>query len=403
MAKILNFPILTTDSKASESNEGLCPALSSDVGLIGNTTSVNSEYGIRKALDRHCQNQISGINLGGGSEFFKQYIYDSVNSTPEIELRSIKTNSSRFTISELSGNLNIHYNGNPAIQYTTSGRYVQGGSNQLVNSLGGKSTFPYSNLIGTNLYTVIGLCTDVIEVCANMQNTSMATNPTLSSEALYHWNTDISIGKIAVRIPLENSFPTSNQVIWVGNKNNNKYYGYFKTRTSTQISNSGEWVDFVYSQGMYSKQFNYITTPDKVTLYTSGITVNATPPGGAVTGTVGRVDLRVFYDQVVYGGDTIETVNLDSSINNQSSKITKTFASRGIANIKYKNGSYDTPYSNDNTIYNASIGSVEYYGDKDNWISLSGDTGTSVGIYIKSSNPTSNVGSLELEYNFKGL
>lgn len=403
MAKLLNFPITTTDTKASIYSEGLCPTLSSDVGLTGSLSGVDSEYGVRFALDEHCQNQISGVNLNNGVECFKQYTYDSVDNQGEIQLRSILTNSNRFTVSELSGDINIYYNGNPAIQYTTSGRNVQGGAHQLISNIGGKTSFPYSLNIGTNLYTVSGVCTEYIEVCANMQNTSLTGNPTLSSDALYYWNTDIAVAKIAIRIPLENSFPTSNQIIWVGSNSNNTYYGYFKTRTSTQISNSGEWVDFIYSQDMYTKQFNYITTPDKIKLYTTGITVNETPPGGAVTGTVGKVDLRVFYDQIVYGGDTIETVTLSSNYNDQNNYITKVFPSIGTAYIKYLSGSYNTPYSNDLTIFNASKNSVEYYGDKENWISISGTAGTSANIYIKSSVPSGNTGLLNVEYNFKGV
>ena len=60
------------------------------------------------------------------------------------------------------------------------------------------------------------MSTNCIPISANMQNTPLSGDTYLSGVALNYWNKDIAIAKIGVRIPKEQAFTTSGNIVWVG-------------------------------------------------------------------------------------------------------------------------------------------------------------------------------------------
>ena len=248
------------------------------------TGYVVSEYGIRKAINDYIDNAVTGINIGSGEGVFSNV------TGGDIKLRSIDTQyNNRFTITSGSnGTVDIYYDGRGGTNVQQiSSSFVQGGSQQLWSNILGLSGFD------TGITDVVsGFSTTSIPICANMQNTSLTADEYLSGLALYDWNTDIAIGKIAARIPIDSAFVNSGEVIWVGLTGDYDRFGYFLTRTSGQITTSGEYIPLEYSQNMYEDQYEYFMTPNAIFAYTTGVTLQQDLSS--------NFDLRVFYDQVSY-------------------------------------------------------------------------------------------------------
>lgn len=278
-ATVNNFPITTTDRKATEFQSGLCPALCGSVSSIAqaSTSAVVSEYGIRLGIKSKTEGLISGINLGVGEGVFKEFVNeDSID--PEFRLKSIDSQNNRFSFRISNGILYISYNGTQGFdQIWTANRWVQGGRYQQQNTISNWETS-----VGS---TVSGYSTDVIPICANVDTI---------------WDKDIAIAKIGVKIPLSAGFPTSGQIIGIGTSANPYQFGQFITQTSGQISANGEWQDINYSSGMYNDQYEYFESADQIKAYTSGVTIN---------GSKNPFTIRVWYDAIDYIGLIIVEVD----------------------------------------------------------------------------------------------
>ena len=127
MANITSFPIVTTDRKVSELDPGLCPILCGDVGLVGSTSGVVSEYGVRKALDTYLDTCVSGQNLGIGLGIYTETLSGKVN------LKSLVFNSDRFSAAIIDGTLTVDYNGTD--RTVSVSQYIQGGAIQDMTNI----------------------------------------------------------------------------------------------------------------------------------------------------------------------------------------------------------------------------------------------------------------------------
>ena len=61
-------------------------------------------------------------------------------------------------------------------------------------------------------YEAKNFSTVSIPLCANMQNTDLINNPILSG-LVEDYSTDIAVGKIGVRIPVESAFVFDGQIV----------------------------------------------------------------------------------------------------------------------------------------------------------------------------------------------
>lgn len=293
MTQITSFPIFDTDRTADENVSGLSPALCGDVGSPGTSANVSSEYGVRKAIDTYCDTAVSGVNLGEGKGFYKNYYFDDSGN---VNLKSLTRNSRRFAINnDGNGNLTVNYNGFSANYPTVSCQYVQGGSEQIFQLIK-PDTFSYFVTGGTTGY-ISGYSSAVIPICANMFQ-YLSGDSSLSGIALTNFNTDIAIAKIAICYPDTLAFPVSGQKISIGFNGDSEKLGYFYTKTESQMS--GEiWFPIEYSESMYKDQYEYYISPQEITLYTDGVDLQQGTDD--LSGDFsGEFILRVFYDKVKY-------------------------------------------------------------------------------------------------------
>ena len=178
-------------------------------------------------------------------------------------------------------------------------------------------------------YEARNFSTISIPLCANMQDTDIINNPILSG-LIEEYNTDIAVGKIGVRIPIESAFVFDNQIINIvydanipPSSSTMELLGTFTTMTSSTIALCGEWQPLTYDANMYLKHYKYFMEPSNIYAYSnstylaySGSNADVDVSGGLdfgvlaswpttdsmLTGVVklGKFDLRVFYDQVKY-------------------------------------------------------------------------------------------------------
>jgi len=232
------------------------------------------------------------------------------------------------------------------------------------------------------------------------------------------WRNDMVIGKIAIRIPYESSFPLNGEIIDIVYDNNTPpseatmiKLGEFETRTSAMIENLGEWQPLTYTSAMYIDQFEYFTTPNNIYAYSDGHSqfvigdplsttsgyITAWPTPVSDYDWLGSFDIRLFYDQISYNKIDDEIISIDSSTDDQSSPLTRVIAGDGCVEFRWESDSYTDQYGIESTVYNVS-GDLEYYGDNNNRIKFPVSNGDTVYIYVTSSDAASNVGTMNIKY-----
>lgn len=125
------------------------------------------------------------------------------------------------------------------------------------------------------------------------------------------------------------------------------------------------------------------------------------PLSSEVYDKLGKFDLRVFYDQVEYGLNTSEYVNLDSAVNNTTGTAVSValLPGKNYVQVEYISGSYET-YGNTSYVFNVSGNSMVYYGDRSNKIELTTEESV-IGLFASSNN--SSVGNIVLQYKLTNI
>lgn len=394
--RIASFPIITTDMFANELCAGLSAPLCGDVGDTGSTSTsaVCSEHGIRTAIVRELTGIVHGDSTVDMSDttvghIYKNTDYDEELSANTIYLRSIDSTNSRFSFRTDNGVIFISYDN--SISDAVSSTYVGGGRDQMWCTVPSDSSIWDNFNSGTKIAD--GYCSYVLPICANM-NLVLSTD-----QALAYWNKDISLAKMSVRIPLENAFVSGGQIIQVGIQDDPSKFGYFTTKTASEIATYGEWQTFNFSQEMYEKQYSYFDAPCAITFYTTGITINDG------TSFLGSFEYRVWYDQVNYWNETVEYVELSAGEHTRDNAILKTATADGLAEVQYFSGGWmDWNGNAGNSYFSLSGGSPsgEYFSDKYSLSRINVLSGKDLALYIGVSGtgdyePT---GTVMLKYGF---
>ena len=196
--------------------------------------------------------------------------------------------------------------------------------------------------------------------------------------------------------------------------------------TSATIALCGEWQPLTYDVNMYTKHYKYFMEPSNIYAYSSstylaysGSSSDVDVSGGAdfgllaswpstesmLTGVVklGTFDLRVFYDQIEYGGTISQNIPINSTINDQITPISLTIPDNGYVKISYVSESYNWLTVCDITVFSAKCNGIEYYGDNLNIIKFKVNTGDTVDLYINSINKSDNNGIINVKYDFYKL
>jgi len=284
-ANITRFPVKIINRFATEDQSGLCPALCASISdpTSASTSGVVSEYGIRLGIKDKVESLVSGSNLGVGEGVFSEFVYVG-DRRPQFRLKSLSTqNRKRITFEISNDTAVVKYDGRPGFdQIYVNNSWVQGGVYQMVGTIGGIADDWDSKVD----QTITGYSTEGIPVCAN-------ADPV--------WDTDIAVAKIGIRIPANNGFAVSGQIIGIGTTADPYMLGSFRTATSAQILKTGEWRDFDYSSDMCDKQYTYFETPASIVAYTTG----ATTVLNGYSSEYSKFDVRVWFDKVDYSGITI--------------------------------------------------------------------------------------------------
>jgi hypothetical protein len=201
MPKISHFPITTTDQKATESNEGLCPALKQTIRPFlvfpEGTDSVVSEKGIRDSLDILLGELIKGENLGTGEKIFRDITTDAYHHKIFINLKTLSTHTpDAVFFTETPNGMQIDFKNVGDINVISN--YVQGGSEQIWGHF-----FDSYN--------------QSVPIYANMHTSLLAGLPGMDK-----WDTDIAIAKMGFHISKSKTFNNKDVLIWIGVEDNGR-------------------------------------------------------------------------------------------------------------------------------------------------------------------------------------
>jgi len=275
-------------------------------------------------------------------------------------------------------------------------------------------------------YLTSGFSTDFTTICANMQY-SLSGSATLSAAALTEYNKDISLGKIAIRIPIESAYPFNGQLIYLGYDSINdppelstfKILGSFQTKTSSDILLDGEYIPLIYTSAMFLNQYEYFENPAKIYAYTNelfkSVSGNVNTSGGVDFGPLlsfptgptsaynwlGSFETRFFYDKINYFNIETSSFILDGT-NDYNNPLNIILSNNSILQIKYISGDLD--YNGIlNTFYAVSgNNNVINYTDKNEIIQMikSDNTLNNVNIYTVLSGCTN---SMLLQYSIEEI
>lgn len=198
MVKITNLPIVVTNDTATESAQGLCPVLSSDIRPLSGatTTAVVSEYGCRKAINDSCTDIVDAENLGYGLGFIHSYEYDPDVNKAVALIRSVSTGStSRISVVDTGTSMTFNYNGSTGNTITVSEtRFHQGGSERtfkmfnildtavVTPSVSSAGESQYGWLVGGNVGTALVSQSNYMFDSSNGTMSVKTSKPTASSE-----------------------------------------------------------------------------------------------------------------------------------------------------------------------------------------------------------------------------
>ena len=351
-----HFPVKTTDQKASESTEGLCPALSETVRLAltspDGIDAVVSERGIRQGIIDAMSDYLKAYSLGTGTSIINEFNFDTPN--PILKLKSVSTlTPSRISISNTgSDQINIVHDGTQSSVTPITEVFVQGGAHQISGNI---------NIIGA------GTSTDTIELKAN--------HPTEKLE----WHSDIAIAKIAYR---NNSSELLGNTINIGLASDLDKYGSF----TPDIDTFGMWAPIDYSLSAFFDQYEYITSVTDIVFSTTDTDA-------------GDFDIRVFFDKISYGKIDDQFFTVDAEVNDRATSINTTITGDGLVDVRWYDGNYTDVVGVSSTAYYASVSgsSIEHYADKNTRATFLVDDEDVVQLFVNSLDNSSNSGSLNIK------
>lgn len=158
-----------------------------------------------------------------------------------------------------------------------------------------------------------GYTSEFVSICANMHETGYADNPDLSASA-YYWNTDISTGRLSVRIPFEHAYPQGGQQMYVYDSDD-VFVGTFTTKTSADILTEGEWQNVKMSRQFFTDQYMYYDQPSYLKVFSDKVLVGVEGSGFSVDSEsnitvvpssykdlniLGQFELHMFFDKIAY-------------------------------------------------------------------------------------------------------
>lgn len=287
MQKLTSFPIYLTDQTANEISGGLCPPLGYELPYapIASSGEVPTSYAIRKAIEDRLTGVVETSVNGNGVSPIDMYQFDALNRIGSLYVKSIHSLSDRVTVTQATSSIILSYDGSDTTPSILSGVYIQGGANQLLARMTSPTT--------TNSYSSM-----LMTLSANMSTASSSTEISGASD-IYDY--DISLGKIFIRTPIESAFSIPGESLSIGLASPSDVagtymsLGSFITHDVGLVSGNGEWQELEYNDN-WNRESLYVTS-------TKGVYAKVESAG--VTSLTGICEIRLMYDKISWGSDTI--------------------------------------------------------------------------------------------------
>ena len=303
---ISSFPVEAATIYASTTGRGLLSGLVYDMDVndegADDFQRTVSPSGYNKAkFDYIGQTQLTGVNIGDGYS-----IYRDVTGSPYPDTLIVSKvyfdDPASFVVTtydDATSASGIFINYIPSLTASAETRFIQGGKHQI-HTMFAFNDFAFGTSAdmgdGKSSYTVSGSSTSVIPICANMQNSSLYSEEGLSGYIDNYYNSDICLGKIAIRVPSANAFD-DNYLFAVGTIAEPDRFGSFYTRTSADIASQGDIYSITYPDDKGYYDGCYFNTAENIVVTPSG--ANAVFADNAANVNA-KFQLRVFYDNVRY-------------------------------------------------------------------------------------------------------